>query len=358
MHRLRKRLAVVGIGLVLIASAACAAGSDGGDAGAENGGAEATKLRIGYFPNVTHAPAIVGVEQGIFEEYLGDDVELETRTFNAGGQAIEALFGDAIDLTYVGPNPALNGFVQSDGEALRIIAGSTSGGAFLVVRPEIDSPEDLRGKKLSSPMPRGNTQDVALRAWLTDQDFETDLEGGGDVSVQSQENAQIFESFRAGQIDGGWVPEPWATRMIEEAGGHVLVDERDLWTQTDGKYVTVHVAVSTRFLEANPDLVRRFLEGHVAAIDAIKEDPDGAQSSVLDAIEEITGARLDEETVDKSFENLEFTADPIAASLRESADDAVKVGLLEPVEDLADMYDLEIINEVLADLDREEVEGL
>jgi NitT/TauT family transport system substrate-binding protein len=300
-------------------------------------------LRLGYFPNVTHATAIVGVEKKLFEESLGADVTLETAPFNSGTEAVEALFSDAIDASFVGPNPAINAWQQSQGEAIRIVSGATSGGAFLVVREGIDSAEDLRGRKLSSP-DLGNTQDVALRAWLKDQGLETDLEGGGDVSILPQENAQILETFRAGEIDGAWLPEPWATRMIDEGEGKVLVDERDLWP--DGEYVTTHLFVATTFLEEHPDVVKGLLQGVVAANDFVNEKPDEAKTIVNDGIEAITGARVPDETMDAAWENLVFTLDPIGSSLRKSAEDAVDVGLLEPV-DLDGIYDLTFLNEVL-----------
>ena len=303
-------------------------------------------LNLGFFPNVTHAPALVGVGEGLFAARLGDGVDLETFTFNAGTEAIEALFADSIDITFIGPNPAINGFAQSEGEALRIIAGSTSGGAYLVVKPEITSAEQLEGRTLATPS-LGNTQDVALRAWLAEEGFETTPDGGGDVTILPQSNASTLEAFVAGQIDGAWVPEPWATRLVLEGGGTVLVDERDLWPETDGEYVTTHVIVRTAFLEDHPDLVKAVLEGLADALDAIEADPAAAQIVVGDQIESITDQRPSDEVTAASFENLTFTLDPIAASLRGSADDAEAVGLLDPV-DLTGIYDLTLLNEVLA----------
>lgn len=338
------------LGLLLLALVGVTA-CGGAEAAPGGGEAESTRLRIGYFPNMTHAPAIVGLEQGLFAEHLGDGVTLETATFNAGGEAVEALFSGAIDLTYIGPNPAINGYAQSDGEAVRLIAGATSGGAFLVVRPGIEDAQDLRGARLSSPA-LGNTQDAALRAWLAEQGLVTDLQGGGDVSILPQANAQILETFRAGQIDGAWVPEPWATRLINEGGGVVLVDERDLWP--GGQYVTTHVLVDTGFLAANPDLVTRFLRGHVAAVDYVNEQPAEAQSLVLAAIERITGASLSADVMAEAWDNLEFTVDPIASSLQKSADDAAAQGLLDPI-DLDGIYDLALLNGLLVELGREGV---
>src|SRR5262245_29886473 len=172
-------------------------------------------VRLGFFANVTHAPALVGLEKGFFSEALGADAKLETRTFNAGPEAVEALFSDALDITYIGPNPAINAFAQSEGQAIRIVAGATSGGAALVVIPAITAPEQLKGTKLATPQ-LGNTQDVALRAWLKAQGLAANLEGGGDVSIAPQANAQTLETFRSGLVQGAWVPEPWSTRLVLE----------------------------------------------------------------------------------------------------------------------------------------------
>ncbi len=307
--------------------------------------AEPVTLRLGYFPNVTHAPAIVGVDSGSFTETLGPDVTLEVTNFNAGGEAIEALLSGAIDATFIGPNPAINGFAQSNGEALRIVAGTTSGGASLVVAEGIDSPDDLADATLASPA-LGNTQDVALRAWLGENGFATDTAGGGDVNVVNVENAEALTLFRDGGIDGAWVPEPWATRLILEGGGHVLVDERDLWP--NGEFVTTHLIVATGFLEDQPQVVSGLLNGLIDTIDAINADPAAALTATNDGIEAITENRLADETIAGAFENLTFTVDPIASSLQGSADDAVAVGLLDEV-DLTGIYDLTLLNEILAE---------
>lgn len=318
-------------------------GAGTGAAGSET--ALSGTINLGFFPNVTHAPALVGVGDGLFQAALGDGVELNQFTFNAGTEAIEALFAGAIDATFIGPNPAINGFAQSNGEALRIISGSTSGGAYLVVDPEITSIEDLVGKQIATPS-LGNTQDVALRAWLAENGYETTPEGGGDVTILPQSNATTLEAFVAGSIDGAWVPEPWATRLILEGDGTVLVDERDLWPDTGGEYVTTHLIVRTPFLEEHPDLVKALLTGLAEAIDAIHADPAAAQATVIEQIETITAQRPSEEVIAASFENLTFTLDPVAASLAGSAEDATAVGLLDPV-DLDGIYDLTILNDVL-----------
>lgn len=328
----------------------------GSDAAATTGGdgGEAVTLRLGYFPNVTHAPAIIGVDEGIFAEAVGDGVTIETATYNSGTEAIEGLFAEAIDASFIGPNPAINGYAQSNGEALRIVAGTTSGGASLVVRDGIDSAEDLAGTKLTSPS-LGNTQDVALRAWLKDEGFETDTSGGGDVAVLPQENADTLTAMQAGDIDGAWVPEPWATRLVLEGGGHVLVDEKDLWPE--GQFVTTHLIVATPFLEDHPDVVRDLIAGLGESIDVANGDAAAAQTIVNDGIEALTTKPLADETIAGAWKNLTFTLDPIASSLQQSADDAVDVGLLDEV-DLSGIYDLTLLNEVLADGGQPTVAGL
>jgi NitT/TauT family transport system substrate-binding protein len=301
-------------------------------------------VRLGYFANVTHAPALVAVEQGLFAEELGAGVVLEPRTFNAGPEAVEALFSEALDLTYIGPNPAINAFAQSGGEAIRIVAGATSGGAALVVEPSITQPAELVGKKLATPQ-LGNTQDVALRFWLNEQGLAANLEGGGDVSVRPQANAQTLETFRAGEIQGAWVPEPWATRLVLEGGGAVLVDERSLWP--DGRFVTTHVVVRTKFLEKHPDLVAAVLRAHARAVDFVNAEPAEAREIVNAAIARLTGKGLPAAVIERAWGNLTFTVDPIASSLRKSAEDATAVGLLEPVE-LDGIYQLGPLNQILA----------
>jgi NitT/TauT family transport system substrate-binding protein len=318
--------------------------------------AEAVTLRLGYFPNVTHAPAIVGVDTGIFQEALGDNVELDLQTFNAGTEAIEALLGEALDASFIGPNPAINGYAQTGGEVLRIVAGTTSGGASLVVNEDIQSPEDLADTVLATPS-LGNTQDVALRAWLADNGIETDLSGGGDLEIVNQSNGDTLTAFQEGTIAGAWVPEPWATRLILEGGGHALVNEADLWP--DGQFVTTHLIVATSFLEDHPDVVKNLIAGLVESIDTINADPASAETVVNDGIEALTENRLGDETIAGAWENLTFTYDPIASSLQQSADDAVAVELLDPV-DLAapGIYDLTLLNEVLAERGLDPVAGL
>ncbi len=351
MNRLTRRTALLAAFALLVT--ACGGGDSAettGPEGAAGGGSGLDEVTLGFFANVTHAPAIVGVSKGFFQEELGD-VTLGTATFNAGGEAIEALFNDAVDITFIGPNPAINGFAQSEGAAVRIIAGSTSGGASLVVAQDINAVEDLEGKQLATPA-LGNTQDVAARAWLAEQGYDTTLEGGGEVNIVPQANAEILESFRAGNIQAAWVPEPWATRLVLEGDGKVFLDEADLWP--NGQFVTTHLLVATSFLEEHPDVVDAILRGLVRSVDFVNEDEAAAQAIVNTTIEEITGSPIAEETITGAWANLEFTLDPIASSLAKSADDAIAAGLLEPV-DLDGIYALDRLNAILAELGRDEV---
>ncbi|MFC7527827.1 ABC transporter substrate-binding protein [Actinoplanes sp. GCM10030250] len=327
----------------LVASTALAAcGSDSGEATA-SADAEAQTLRLGYFPNITHAPALVGVNKKFFEEALGTGTKLDPKTFNAGPAAIEALFSGAIDATYIGPNPAINGWAQSKGSALKIIAGSTSGGAGLVVKEGINTPADLKGKKIATPQ-LGNTQDVALRAWLKQNGLNADQQGGGDVSIQPQDNATALQAFAQGAIDGAWVPEPNLSRLQLESKGKLLVDEKTLWP--NGEFVTTHLIVSQEFLKKYPGTVKKLIQGHVKSVKYIETDNAGAQKAANDQIAALSGKPLKDEILQAAFKNLKFTHDPIASSLYTSAKNAEDVGLLKPV-DLKGIYDLTLLNEVL-----------
>jgi NitT/TauT family transport system substrate-binding protein len=335
----RHRRALLAVAALVPVLAACGGSSN---ASARDLG-PAGELRLGFFANVTHAPALVAVQEGLLAERLGD-TKLTTQVFNAGPAAVEAIFSGAIDAAYIGPNPAINAFVQSRGEAIRIIAGATSGGAALVVRPEINSAADLHGRTLATPQ-LGNTQDVALRAWLADNGMKTSKTGRGDVTVQAgTDNSTTLQLFRDGQIDGAWLPEPWVTRLVHEAGAKVLVDERTLWPA--GKFVTTQLIVATDFLTEHPQTVRALLEAHVDAIQWIGKHPDQAKSDVNTQIGELTGAPLPATVLDGAWKNIEPTVDPVATSLVGSAEHAVAADLIEEP-DLHGIYDLRPLNAIL-----------
>ena len=345
-------LGVVGVlAAAILVLAACLSDDDSSssDDNSPAAAAEITALRLGFFPNVTHAPAMVGMQNGFFKETLDPmGIKVSPTVFNAGPEAVTAFFGGSLDISYVGPNPTINAYVQSQGDAVRVISGAASAGASLVVSPDITSPEDLAGKTLVTPQ-LGNTQDVALRYWLKQQGYVTDLDEGGDVSVKPLSNSEGLAAFTAGEVDGAWVPEPWAT-LYQAEGAKVLVDERDLWP--DGQFVTTDIVVRTEFLEQYPDVVKAFLEGHVAALDFMEKDPQAAQEAVNTNLTALTGSPVDEQILSDAWKNLEFTTDPLIDTLKESAAHAIDVELLDGAEveaagALDDMYDLTILNGIL-----------
>jgi NitT/TauT family transport system substrate-binding protein len=339
-HRYR-RVALAAAALAVAGGlAAC-----GGDSTPAAGSAPGTsaKVRLGYFPNVTHATAVVGVAKGFYAKRLGE-TKLETQTFNAGPAEVEALFAGGLDAGYLGPNPAINAWAKSHGE-IRIIAGATSGGAALVVRPGITSAADLKGKRLATPQ-LGNTQDVALRAWLKSNGLTPSSQSEpGDVQVEPTDNATTLQLFQDKKIDGGWVPEPWASRLVLDGGGKVLVDEKTLWPA--GRFVTTHLIVRSEFLDKFPQTVKALLEGQVDSTDWIAKNTADAKRTVNAEIKRITGKALKDAVLDRAWSNIEITNDPVASSLKKSAADAAAAGLLEPVE-LTGIYDLKLLSEVLA----------
>ena len=338
---LRNFHVVVLLALLTLTLAAC-----GGSTSPSNGGSSPVTVRLGYFPNLTHAVALVGVARGTFQKALGSNVTLQTKIFNAGPAEIEALFANDIDIGYVGPAPAINGYVKSKGQALRIIAGAASGGALFIVRPQsnIKSASDLAGKKIADPQQSG-TQDVALRYYLLNHGLKP-ADKGGNVQIVPTDNATILTLFQSGRIDGAWVPEPWATRLIVEGKGQVLVDERSLWP--GGKFVTTDVVVSTKFLTQHPDLVNKFLQAHVETVQYILGNPDSAKSLVNSEIKRITSKALPSQELDQAYTNLDITYDPITNSLQEQANHAYALGFLGSSQpDLSRIYSLGQLNQVL-----------
>jgi len=344
-HRWRRTVVTLAAGAVALATL----GS--GVAAAQDKSSAPVNVRLGYFPNVTHAPALVGVEGGLFQKALGKNT-LDVKTFNAGPEEVTALLAGALDIGYIGPNPSVNAYVQSNGAAVRVVGGSTSGGAYLVVKPEITKAADLKGKKVASPQ-LGNTQDVALRTWLKKQGLKTDAQGGGDVSIVPQDNALTLDAFKQGQIAGAWVPEPWATRLVTEGSGKILVDEKTLWP--GGKFVTTNIIVRTQFLAEHPDVVKQVLQGNLDAIDFIKANRTQAEQYVGTQIQKITGKPIAPNLVTASFDNLQFTPDPLPQTLQQSAKDAVSVGLLQPPKKLFKIYDLKQLNSILKEQGKPEV---
>ncbi|MEJ8672120.1 ABC transporter substrate-binding protein [Streptomyces sp. MS1.AVA.1] len=352
---LRTLAAIAALPLLLTA---CGYGADSTDDGKQaEVAADAKKLsvdevKIGYFPNLTHATALVGVQEGLFQKELGGTT-IKPSTFNAGPSEIEALNSGSIDIGWIGPSPAINGYTKAAGKNLRIISGSASGGVKLVVNPEkIKSLKDVKGKKIATPQ-HGNTQDVALLNWISEQGWKVDAESGkGDVSVVRTDNKITPDAYKSGSIDGAWVPEPTASKLVAE-GGKVLLDEADLWPGK--KFVITNIIVRQDFLKEHPDVVEAVLRGSVKTNEWINANPDKAKASANKALEELSGKALPAEVIDPAWKSITFLDDPLAATLDSEAEHAVKAGLLEEP-DLKGIYDLTSLNKVLKADGKDEVD--
>jgi NitT/TauT family transport system substrate-binding protein len=314
-----------------------------------------TIVRVGAFPNITHAQAMIGKANGCFEKALVSDAKLEWKSFNAGPSAIEALLAGAIDMAYAGPNPAINGYVRSNGEALRIIAGATSGGAALVVRADsgINQTQDFHGKRIVSPQ-LGNTQDVSLRAWLKANGLKT-RDKGGDVEVMPVANPDQLTLFIKKEIDAAWAPEPWASRLVHEANGRIFLDERQIWPK--GEFLTTELVVSTKFLQAHPDLLKKWLRAHVELTDWINAHPSEAKHILNGQIQKETGKGLSASVLDDAFGRLQITYRPLRRALLHAEELAFEAGFLgRQMPDLSRLYDLTLLNQVLSDAGKKATE--
>lgn len=334
MARLRAPTLIVALVCLLAATACSRAERSPTDTAAPVAGATAREVRLGYLPNVTHAPAIIAVERGLFVSELGGTT-LTPQTFNAGGDAVNALLGGSLDVTYLGSGPAINAFAKSGGEAVRLIAGATEGGAQLVVKPEITSAAQLKGRTIATPQ-RGNTQDIALKKWLSENGLTTG-DGPDDVRVANLDNPRTLDAFRRGDIDGGWLPEPWSSRLVLDAGASVLLDERTRWP--GGRFPTTVVLVRTAFLQQFPQTVRALLRAHLSAIDLARADPAQAATIVNAGVERLTGNALPGPVIERAFANITPTSDPLAATFPQLAHDSVTAGITDQPADLAGFLD-------------------
>ena len=326
----------------LLAAASLLSGCSATSSASEQSTSPAEEVHLGYFANVTHAPALVGLEQGFFEDALGDTT-LTTELFNAGPATIEAISAGAIDAAYIGPSPAINTYIKSGGASAVVVAGATTGGAALVVRDGIDTPADLAGATLATPQ-LGNTQDVALRAWLADEGFETTTEGGGDVSITPTENADTLALFQQGELDGAWLPEPWVSRLVIEGGAHVLADEADLWE--DGIFPTTVLLVNKTFLAEHPETVKALLDGHVEAVNWLNENPDQVADVVNARLTADTGKALADDVITRALANVAFSVDPAADTFPVLVDHAVEAGTGTDG-DIDGLFDFRLLNEIL-----------
>ena len=284
------------------------------------------RLRIAYFPNIGHAIPIVGMEKGFFETSVGNETLIETRVFDSGPQAIEALFANSIDLAYVGPGPAINGFLNSENHNVKILAGAASGGASFIVHPEseINFASDFAGKKIAAPQ-IGNTQDVSLRHYLTENGLKS-AEKGGSVIVYNISNPDIYTLFVKGDIDGAWVAEPWATILETELNGKRLFHEEELWPNQE--FASVLLIANANYVEANPALVAKLLVSHQKTADWINENPVETRNVFNDFLNSHLGQSLSDDVVDVALSNLVITSDPLHDSVHSFAEKANTLGYL------------------------------
>ncbi|MFJ9815632.1 aliphatic sulfonate ABC transporter substrate-binding protein [Streptomyces sp. NPDC101151] len=345
---IRRGIAAVAA-LPLLTLAACGYGSEADKDGTAKVAAGSKKIeglgsvKIGYFGNLTHATPLVGNQKGFFQKELGA-TRADYATFNAGPSEIEALNSGSIDIGWIGPSPAINGYTKSNGTNLKIIGGSASGGVKLIVNPEkIKSLKDVEGKKIATPQ-LGNTQDVAFLNWAAEQGWKVDPQSGkGDVTVVRSDNKVTPDAFKAGSIDGAWVPEPTASKLVAE-GGKEILDESALWP--DKKFVITNIIVSQKFLKEHPKVVEAVLKGSVETNKWINANPDEAKAAANKQLESDSGKALPANVLDPAWKSIQITDDPLASTLNTEAEHAVKAGLLDKP-NLKGIYDLTILNKVL-----------
>ncbi len=291
--------------LALVLCAACKSGRD-----------EKPELRVGCFPNVTHAPALWAIETGELARALEPDVALKAMVFNAGPSVIEAIFAREVDIAYIGPSPVINAHVRTQGRGIVLLAGATEGGAQLVVRHQIGAPADLAGKKVGSPQ-LGNTQDVALRTWLRAQRIEAE--------VVPSASADLLALLSRGELAGAWLPEPWSSRAVIELKATVLVDERTLWP--DGRFPTTVLAASPDFVEKRPELLERFLSVHERAV-AAAGTPEG-RTVVAAALAREYKKPVSNEVLERAFAQMSFGTELVPEHFEKLAADAHRLGFLK-----------------------------
>ncbi len=314
---------------------------------------KAKELRLGYFPNITHAQALYAQATGAFEKKIG--LPVKWVSFNAGPTAIESLFTDAVDATFVGPSPTINGYIRSKGEKFVIVAGSAGGGSGLIVRKDagIKTDRDFNGKVIATPQ-LGNTQDVAARAWFAEKGYHL-RERGGTVSLVPLSNPDQLTMFKKKQIDGAWTVEPWMARLELEGGGELFLDEKTLWP--DGKYVTTHLVVSKAYLKQNTPIIRNLIAALVEVTQQINSDKAAAVPILNDQLKKETGKTMKDEVMQKAINRVEFTWDPIAPSLKRSAEASHRIGFIRSAPAIGGIYSLDLLNDVLTEKNLPPVQG-
>jgi NitT/TauT family transport system substrate-binding protein len=342
---MKKAIVAAGVGAAILLAAGCSSSSSTDAPGTSSGDAAPVTLRLGFLENITHASALVGIKEGFFTKDLGHNVTLKLYPFSTGTEEATALLAGQLDAAYVGPNPAIKAWQTSGGKLIRVISGSASGGAELVVKKGITKASQLKGQKLASPS-LGNTQDVSMRYWLSKQGLTTTPTGGGDVPITPiTPNSDAVLAFESGSIAGGWEPAPYDAEMVAD-GGHALVNEASLWP--NGQFVTTELVATQSFIAAHPTTIDGLLKGQIQANNFINSDKAAAETAANAELASLSGKALKTKIVAASFAQVTFTNDPIASSLITDAQHAVDVGLLKPVSDLSAIYDLGPLNKLLS----------
>lgn len=284
------------------------------------------KVRVAFFPNVGHAVPAITTHLGTFYEGTNKTDQIEVLLFDSGPQAIEALFSRSIDMAYLGPGPAINGFLKSEADPIRILAGAAGGGSSMIIHPDSDitTPEDLAGTRVAAPQ-IGNTQDISLRTYISDHGMDT-AERGGEVVVLNIANPDIYTLFAKGEVDAAWVPEPWATMLISDLDGIRLFHEEDLWDE--GTFASVILVAREEFVQNNPDIVKRWLQAHHTTIEWINDNPEQARDAFNEYIKASLGKPFPDHIVDESLANIQFTSDPLPDTIDVFAQRAHTLGYL------------------------------
>jgi NitT/TauT family transport system substrate-binding protein len=284
------------------------------------------KIRVAYFPNVNHVVPIIVIEKGTFQNKIGNITVIEPVLFDAGPQVIESLFAGSIDIAYVGPGPEINGFLKSESHNVKILSGAASGGASFIVHPnsKIDSVADFEGKRIAAPQ-IGNTQDISLRIYLSENGLKP-AEKGGSVTVLNLSNSDIYTLFAKGDIDAAWVPEPTATILVQQLDGKRLFNEEELWP--DHRFASVLLIAREEYVNQNPELINKWLEAHHQTVDWINSNPEQTRIIFLEFMKKETGKSLPDDLIDEALSNLEITSDPIASSIHTFAKRADSLGYL------------------------------
>lgn len=345
---------VIALSIISILGAFTGCGpNQGSQNNASSGKSDSSTVRVGFFPNITHSQALVGREQGTFQKALGDKTKIEWKQFNAGSSEIEAFLAGALDIGYIGPGPAINGYTKSKGD-IQIIAGATDAGAILVSRKDlpIKDVKELSGKKVAVPQ-FGNTQDLSLR-YLLSQNGLKDKTKGGTVEIVQADNPDIKTLLDKKQVDAAIVPEPWGSRLVKEVGANVILDYDKVWRE--GKYPTAVIIVRKEFLEKHADIVEKFLKAHVDLTEYINKNNSEASDIVNKQIKDLTKSSLAKDVLDSAFKRLTVTNNPEKDAAVEMVNLSVTTGFLKQAPDTKNLINLELLNKVLKEKGQSQIQ--